>query len=305
MSSASGNEVAGAMWYWLSALAIALFLSGCAAPVVVSGRTESPASPSHHQRSPGLKNTINTRDLGGYVGAEGRRVKWGLLYRSDSLAQLDDADLEILKGLQLTTVTDLRSPSERQLAPDRLPQQSPALKVETLAINNPAVDIADLGKRFYAGEVSAAELRKFLDRRPYIEDPVLRSRWGAWVRSLAEPGALPQIFHCTMGKDRTGFAAAIVLLTLGVSKADVMSDFLLSNLYLEDKIEQWLPHIQARSSPDVEPELLRQVLGVSRYSLESAFAAMEAQYGSVEGYIEQGLGIDAGTRSRLRSLLLE
>lgn len=252
-----------------------------------------------------LNSTLNTRDLGGYTGEGKRRVRWGLLYRSDSLAHLDDADLTSVAALQLATITDFRSQSERDAAPDRLPQQSPAIAYRTLAINNPAVDVEALRSKFYTGELTPDELAALTDRTAYIYNDRLRENWGLWLKSLAEPGALPQMFHCTAGKDRTGFAVALVLLTLGVSKEDVMQDFLLSNDYLAPKIDRYLQQILANSPEGVDEQLLREILGVSPDSLEGAFAAMEANYDSIDGFIEQGLGIDATTRTKLQALLLE
>ncbi len=256
------------------------------------------------ERALRLENTLNSRDLGGYSTADGRSVKWGMLYRADSLAYLNAADQDRLRALGLVRITDFRSESERQEAPDQLPQQSPAIDYRTLAINNPAVDVAALGRRFYAGDLSNEELLALTDRSAYINDEALREAWGRWLRSLAEPGALPQLFHCTAGKDRTGFAAAIVLLTLGVSREDVMADFLLSNEYLAGKSESNLQRIQENSASTLDSELLRQVLGVSPASLEGAFEAMEQKFGSVDGYIEYGLGVDKSTRERLQAVLL-
>ncbi len=266
---------------------------------------EQPAALPAKQRLLPLTSTRNSRDLGGYTTADGRTVQWGMLFRSDSLANLDDADLAYLEKLQLSAVTDFRSDSERAEAPDRLPQQSPAIAYRTLAINNPAVDVAELGRKLYSGQLSRAELVALTDRTGYINDAAVSRMWGQWVRDMAEPGALPHLFHCTAGKDRTGFAAAIVLLTLGVPRDDVMQDFLLSNEYLAAKIEENVQKIQAHSAVEVDAEVLRQVLGVSPHSLEGAIQAMEAKYGSIDGYIEQGLGIDAATRVKLQTLLLE
>lgn len=256
------------------------------------------------ERALRLENTVNSRDLGGYNAADGRSVKWGMLFRADSLAHLNASDQDRLRELGLVRITDFRSESERLEAPDQLPQQSPPIDYRTLSINDPAVDVAALGRRFYAGDLSNAELLALTDRSAYVNDEALREGWGQWLRSLAEPGALPQLFHCTAGKDRTGFAAAIVLLTLGVSREDVMADFLLSNEYLAGKIEANLQRIQENSASTIDPELLRQVLGVSPASLEGAFEAMEEKFGSVDGYIEYGLGVDKSTRERLQALLL-
>jgi protein-tyrosine phosphatase len=228
-----------------------------------------------------------------------------MLYRSDSLAQLDDSDLAVLGELGLSRVTDFRSEKERQIAPDRLPQQTPPLIYRTVAVNNPALDVAELNKRFLEGELNSEELIALTDRRAYVHDEALRAKWGQWLRDLANPGALPQMFHCTAGKDRTGYAAALALLTLGVSREDVMRDFLLSNEYLQPRIEGGLAHFAANSEANIDPQLLRKVLGVTAASLTGAFEAMEATYGSIDAYIEEGLGVDADTRLRLQSLLLE
>ena len=129
--------------------------------------------------------------------------------------------------------------------------------------------------------------------------------WGQWLAGLAEADNLPHLFHCTAGKDRTGFAAAIVLLTLGVPTDQVMEDFLLSNEYRRAGIEESIEKIQTHSEHEVDAEVLRQVLGVSPRSLEGAIKAMEEKYGSIDGFIEHGLGIDAATRAKLQALLLE
>ena len=245
---------------------------------------EQTADIPSNQRLLSLNNTINTRDLGGYKAADGRTVKWGVLFRSDSLANLDESDLGHLEALALSTVTDLRSDSERAEAPDRLPQQSPPIGYRTLAVNDPAVDVADLGRKFYAGQLSQSELVALTDRRSYINDTALSRQWGQWVRSLADPGALPQLFHCTAGKDRTGFAAAIVLLTLGVSKDDVMSDFLLRNHYLSGKIPRSVEQIQARYTTEIDTDQLRELIGVTPTSLNRAIEPKEAKSGSIDGY---------------------
>ena len=263
------------------------------------------ADQAGYERLVPLAHTSNTRDLGGYTTPGGQRVKRGMLYRSDSLAELDQADLDTLASLELVTVVDFRSESERKQAADRLPQQTPPIDYRVVNVNNPALDVKALGRKVYSGELNEAELEALLDRSSYIDDPQLRESWGGWLRSLAEPGALPQLFHCTAGKDRTGFAAAIVLLSLGVDHDQVMADFLASNDYLAVNIHAGVAKIQQHSVQPLDEQLIAQVLGVSPVSLHSAIAAMEARYGSVQGYIEHGLGVDKAMQQRLRELLLE
>jgi protein tyrosine/serine phosphatase len=257
------------------------------------------------QRLLPLAGTNNARDMGGYTTADGRAVRWGQLFRSDSLANLNDTDLAYLGNLQLSAVTDFRGDTERAAAPDRLPQQTPPIAYRTVAINDPAVDVAELGRKVYAGLLSEAELLALTDRQGYVNEPAVSRMWGQWLARLADPDNLPHLFHCTAGKDRTGFAAAIVLLTLGVPRDQVMEDFLLSNEYRRAGIEANIEKIQAHSEHEVDAEVLRQVLGVSPRSLDDAISAMEEKYGSIDGFIEHGLGIDAATRAKLQELLLE
>ena len=285
------------------ALMLLTLLLSTHANYAVSG--ESPAKLTQQERLLPLNNTSNARELGGYTTADGRTVKRGMLFRADSLAYLDDADLNYLNSLKLSAVTDFRGDSERAEAPDRLPQQTPAINYRTLAINNPALDVAELGRKVYSGQLSEADLMKLTSREAYINDESISRMWGQWVRDLTIPGNLPHLFHCTAGKDRTGFAAAIVLLTLGVDRGQVMEDFLLSNEYLGAKIEAGIDKIQASAEVEIDPQVLRQVLGVTPKSLEGAIQAMEEKYGSVDRYIERGLGIDPATRTKLKALLLE
>lgn len=252
-----------------------------------------------------LESTLNARDLGGYATADGRRVKWGILFRTDSLANLTPDDVAQLAKLKLAVVTDFRSDAERADAPDRLPQQSPTLRYQTLAINNPARDTKELARKIYSGQVSEGDLRALSGRESYVENIDISREWGAWLAGLSDSSNLPHLFHCTAGKDRTGFAAALVLLTLGVPPEQVMEDFLLSNHYLASKIDVGVATIQAASEVEIDEQVLRDVIGVTPRSLESALDAMELKYGSVDGYIEHGLGIDSATRSRLQNLLLE
>jgi len=257
------------------------------------------------QRLLPLSGALNARDMGGYQTADGRSVKWGMLYRADSLAALSDEDVAYLEDLQLSSVTDFRSDSEREGAADRLPRQAPPIDYRTLSITNPAMDVAELDRKVLSGQLSEGELLELTDRKPYVDNIRISRRWGQWVTELADPGNLPHLFHCTAGKDRTGFAAALVLLTLGVPEEQVMTDFLLSNEYLEAKIKADIETIRAHSESEIDEDVLRQVLGVTPRSLAGAIEAMESSYGTIDDFIEQGLGIDAATRARLQDLLLE
>ena len=247
-----------------------------------------------------FEGTINTRDLGGYLTTEGLVVRKGLVFRSDSLANLTDQDIEAFTALGLRTVTDLRSRQERQVAPNRLPDFG--VKTEVLDVNNPALDIAALRSEIFSGQLSGGSLTNLLSREPYITNAALRSKWGHWLNSVGKR-TTPQIFHCTAGKDRTGFASAILLLALGVSERRVMQDFLLSNQYIEAETKKGLDMI-ASHNPDADLETLRKILGVDASSLTSAVNAMEREYRSIDGFLSHGLKLSDKDRNRLKALLL-
>ncbi|MEZ4331555.1 MAG: tyrosine-protein phosphatase [Myxococcota bacterium] len=265
---------------------------------------ETPPSSEPLRRIP-LHGTLNTRDLGGYSTDDGRRVRWGLLFRSDDLSSLDDFDTRRLRSLGLRRITDLRTDDERRSAPDVLPVFDGAPTYRSLSMVVPGTDVRALVRRLYEGRLADEELRVLTDRRQFVRSPLLRARMGEWIRSLIEPDALPQLFHCTGGKDRTGIGAAFVLLALGVPRAQVMEDFLLSNRYLSPSIERTIERIARHAEKPIDEAGLRAVLGVDRHSLAQVFEAIDADYGSTERFLDRGLGVDADVRERLRARLLE
>ena len=162
--------------------------------------------------------------------------------------------MDLLGQLHLSVVTDFRSAQEREGAEDRLPQQSPPIVYRTVAVNNPVLDVAELGRRVYAGEIKCRTAGA-TGSRAYITDPALRAAWGNWLRSLSQPGAAAAV-PLQAGKDRTGFAAAIALLAVGVPRETVMEDFLLNNGFLASRIEQGVARIQANTTAYLDPDVL-------------------------------------------------
>src|SRR5439155_9175552 len=138
-----------------------------------------------------------------------------VLYRSDALADLTDQDLAYLERLSLRRVVDFRSESEREREPDRLPA-GPTVVWQPIA--GPGLDPRALKDRLLAGEVSAEQAAAFLieGNRAFVNE--FRGVYARFLHDLADPANLPTLFHCTAGKDRTGFAAALVLLALDVPR---------------------------------------------------------------------------------------
>lgn len=183
----------------------------------------------------------NFRDVGGHPTRDGGRVRRRLLYRSTDLARVDPATSEALAGLGIRTIFDLRTQAERELWPeaDRLPPTVDYVVADVLGDapdGTPAQFLPLLSdrrlirERFGGGRCD----RLFLGRyREFVNLASARRAYHRFLSDLAVPGRLPAIVHCTTGKDRTGWAVAMLQLLVGVAEADVLADYLASNLEME------------------------------------------------------------------------
>lgn len=248
-----------------------------------------------------LNHTLNTRDLGGYVTENGRSIRWGVLYRSDELDRLDEDDIQVLAARGLRTVYDFRSESERDGREDRLPEGSEAV---WLPILYPSMDPDRIADRILRGDADEGYFEDLLQRanRSFALDH--GEQFAAFIEALAEPGALPALFHCTYGKDRTGFAAAAVLDLMGVPWDTIEQDYLLSNVYLSHEIDRMARFIWLGSFFRISRSNARDLLGVRRQYIAAARDAMIEQYGSTEAYFK-AFGVSDETLQRLREALLE
>jgi protein-tyrosine phosphatase len=245
-----------------------------------------------------LEGTMNFRDLGGYGTDDGRRVRWGRLFRSDGLHALTDADRTSLTAIGVCTVFDLRWQSERDAYPSALPAEG--VVVHHLEVGDDT-EGADPLERALAGEIDEAPVGKLVE----IYERLLEQGAGAFatvLTTLTEDGALPAVFHCTAGKDRTGITAALLLLLLGVPEDDVLDDYELTTVYRsERRIAELRPRFEEAG---VDIDRFRAYLSAPRDVLAGALERIESHHGGVEGYLRDG-GMAAATPDALRRLLLE
>jgi protein-tyrosine phosphatase len=259
----------------------------------------------------GLIKAPNARDLGGYRTADGREVRRGLLYRSDSLQRLTDEDLGRLGDLGLGCLIDFRSPDEIvAIGADRLPEPPPA-RVLALPLHDPEHDVF-VSVGVLLGRVEAgAELAEHITYdattvmltlyRWFVTSAVARAAFGAALRTIADPSALPLLFHCTAGKDRTGWLSAILLSALGVDRATVFADYLRTNDLNAPGFDQLLERIAERVS---DPTLAIPLLEARAEYLEAAFAEVTRVYGTLDAYLHDGLALPESTLPTLRTALL-
>lgn len=248
--------------------------------------------------APRLASVDNFRDIAGtgdgYAGFAGLHVNRGVFYRSNALTP-NPEDLATLESLRLTAVYDLRSDGEIAAKADILPAGTAYRNIPVLD-ENPGTDYSFLD----TPEKSLAYLQDAY--RSMVNDPTPRAGFGRLLTALADtPG--PQLFHCTAGKDRTGWTTALLLGIAGVPRETVTADYLLSNEYSAASIAASLAYISATKGPDaaaaVEP-----LITVDRSYLDAAFAEVDRNYGSLERYLTDGLGLSPNTVTKLRLKLL-
>ena len=229
----------------------------------------------------------NFRDLGGVPAVEGSLVRCGRLVRSDGLAALTGPDLDYLSSIPITTVVDFRTHSEADRAPDRLPARARRIHIPVLPGRLDNEEERDELLATLGGE----KLMEFMVRALVVEQDIIDG-YRKFFQLVQNEENLPLLFHCSAGKDRTGHAAALILLSLGVGRDVVMADYMASVRYLQGKYDNLIAR-----HPDWEP-----LFTVKPQYLQAAMDAMEAKSGSVEAYLANELAVDA---NRMRALFLD
>jgi protein-tyrosine phosphatase len=263
-----------------------------------------PAEKREAHRRLTFSGTYNFRDLGGYAAADGRHVKWGVLYRSDKLQKLTNHDLQVLAGLNLYCVIDLRADFEREKEPDRLPDNT---EIQLMPL--PIVDTNSTLTKEATQKIVARKF-KGIDSNELLIDAykqfvtTFTPQYRTFFRIVLAAEGKPILFHCKAGKDRTGFAAALLLRILGVSQQVVLQDYLLTQRYMQRALT-WLFVFVRFTRGKKAMQLVQQLTGVKEEFLKAAFDTIDVQYGSFDAYIHDGLGLSDNDVETLRSRLTE
>ncbi len=269
---------------------------------------QTPQAPTQTQAQPELTGVRNFRDVGGVVTGDGRRVRYGRLYRSGHLAHATEQDAAHLASLGLHTIFDFRNASDIKLeGPD---VALPGVRNVNMPLSDPAAGAEFWGTvrdgdldalRAALGEGRAASRMRQAYRSLILE----RTRDHARLLDfLIEERSVPALLHCAAGKDRAGTSTAVVLLALGVKRSEIEADYMLSNeAHRRYRIHRGR-NAAGLATPEVV-ELLNPLFEARPEYLATAFDAMEEGWGSTDRYLSEGLGLTDERRELLCALLLE
>ena len=247
--------------------------------------------------TPRLASIDNFRDNAGtttaYTNANDGAMRAGVFYRSNALTP-SPADLATLNSLGITNVYDLRTASEIAAKPDTLPSGASYQNIDIIGSSTSGANISNISLHSAADAIAMMEGIN----RAFVSDSGMRSQFAELFNQLAEADGAA-LFHCTAGKDRTGWTSAVLLSIAGVDSATIMTDYLATNDYTAKRVAATLAMI-----PPSMAAIYAPLLGVQASYLQTSLDEVVAQYGSMDNYLKEGLGLSQETLYVLRAKLV-
>ena len=250
----------------------------------------------------GIEKKRNLRDLGGYKTQNGKHVKKGYFFRSSRLMDFDQAELKILNSLNIKKIYDLRSKEEVKDSPDPTVKgaeyihSSAAARADGTEVNfSPAALIAE---NVYSKECNDEFTHKVYGNLPFSY---------AYKRMFEDivAGNVPILFHCSAGKDRTGIAAILILLALGVDEETAMYDYMLTNEYRKEYIERFRKDFPLTKLDGELAGMLLAYEGVTYTNADYSLKRIKEKYENYDEYFEKEYNLDKDALQRLRDLYTE
>ena len=249
-----------------------------------------------------LQGSPNFRDLGGYQTDDGRRLKWGRLYRSSKLSNLTDIDMQYVRRLGLTLICDFRQVVEQELEPTRIhSENSPTLASLPVTPGSSASFLENL----HNGIIAVQDPAGFMEQinRDFVINQMPQY---AEMFQLLLAGDQQLLIHCASGKDRTGVGAALILDVLGVSEETIVNDYLLTNKYLpiEKEVARLSKELADHSGAAISEDALRPLLEVRPEYIRACFEEIKKRYESKEHFYETALSLDTAKVTHLKDRYL-
>jgi protein-tyrosine phosphatase len=242
-----------------------------------------------------VQGAINFRDLGGYTTTDGHHVKWHVIYRSADISHLTPADLDTLKARHIFYDVDLRGTMESAKAPDKI---NPGTDYILCPAGSDSLN-AQMGKTMSMTRDGDSMMLAW-----YTNTAYLTARYQPFFQKLLIlPDSDALLFHCTAGKDRTGIGAALLLYALGVPYETIKADYTATNYYRAQDNGRSLQMMVAQYH--LNEGVARAMNGAEPQYLDATFDAIRRQYGSIDNYLQQQLGLDRQHLTLLRQKFLE
>ncbi|MDR2056711.1 MAG: tyrosine-protein phosphatase [Dysgonamonadaceae bacterium] len=247
-------------------------------------------------RSVPMQKILNFRDIGGYFNKTKKQIRWGKLYRSGSLAPANRYDIYVLNSLGIETIIDLRTENDNYFHP--IKYQPERIFNLPLRGNNHSV--------FY-DKILAGEMKKrdaFIHSQDFFSF-LLENNTDYFIKMfdiLSDEKNYPLVFFCSLGRDRSAIATALILSALDIDRETILNDFMLSNDLLVD-FYSLMENADLFSSQEVQ-ETLTALFNSNREYLTYALERIEKEYGSIQNYLEKELKLTHKKREKLKEILL-
>lgn len=246
---------------------------------------------------------INFRDLGGYKSEDGRVIKKGIFFRSGHLQGLNEEDINTLRNLNIRNIFDYRNELEATRNPSTTIQNINNIRIS--AMDNMPDTNSDKYATFedMVYELFERGLAYERMKESYYNLPINNESYKKLVELVKDPNMVPLLSHCTAGKDRTGIGCSIILMILGVSRDDIIKEYLKSNEYAKiflDEIFQIKPELKV-----VPEDKLCYIFGVSEDYINEAFRRIDETYNTIEEYLYGEYNLSNDDLTKLRDIYLE
>jgi protein-tyrosine phosphatase len=260
------------------------------------------------ERAVPLEGVLNTRDLGGLKTKDGRAVRTGQLIRSGEIDEISEGSKQRLDDMGVSAIVDLRTTSEATAHPAQWPEGQGPTRYNFPVMENENQMIEDMRASIKSGTATAKETDAlFAGAFGYIATDYTDEYRDLFDVLLRQPDGEAVLYHCSGGKDRTGVATALVLTALGVTKEEIQADFMISNVLkdADTKAEEIAAEVNAAHGTNMSAAAVWPSLGVRESYLDEFYNSVEESYGSVDGYLREGLGLTDEELDTLRDRYLQ
>ncbi|OOF49663.1 protein-tyrosine-phosphatase [Rodentibacter genomosp. 1] len=269
-------------------------------------------------RTLSIEGMNNFRDMGGYLTRDHRKVKWQRLYRSDHLYNASENGIAMLKPLNIQAVIDYRSPNEIAKYPNKI------IGTEQIYQFDPNAHTAELAAQFTSSKENEDEnlVNKIIEQKQngslvhyddivmrqyknFVEKPECQQAFASMLKVAANLKGGAFIQHCRGGKDRTGFGAMLLLGVLGVDKNQIIDDYMLTHINRLERNRQKMAVYRQITQDQEVLNYLYSLIDTKPEFIEMSINTIERQYGSIQYYAEQLLGISRAEILQLQADYLE